>query len=147
MKFTDLLKPQIARTSEEMDEIVRSQDLGRRLFLQMLQEHGFREWRPGGTVPQNGLRLLLGLASYSYPDLALVQRLVDTVESRAFLGVIEFFDMLNVLTVEDLRNYIPGIGTPVQTPVAGLWVDGELVQRAAGANSWSVVSMFLSGSG
>ena len=45
---------------------------------------------------------------------------------------VEVFDTSLLKAMEDFDRFIPGIAPVYQTPVVGLWVDGELRVRKTG---------------
>lgn len=109
----------------------------RRTFSAVVAQSPFHLWSPGMPVTGDGRRLLLGIASYSEYDM----RLLDLLESALDGGAagetvqVDVFDVLDCTNMTDFEHYIPGIGSVLQTPVVGVWVDGVLQAKGTGAEA------------
>src|SRR4051812_35239453 len=85
----------------------------------------------GDPILNGGRRILLGGASYSVADLALL----DTLSEALGEGSGPRLDVFNVFecrSIVDFEKYVPGIGKVLQTPVVGYWEDGLLQEKAWG---------------
>jgi hypothetical protein len=93
-----------------------------------------RLWRPGDSIPSNGCRLLLGVAAWSGYDMRLLDVIVDAIASRrpSSVPVVDVFNVAQCRQQLDFRQYIPKIRLVTQTPVAGLWREGRLVEIKQG---------------
>ena len=96
-------------------------------------------WRQGETIPTNGTRILIGVATYSIQDLSLL----DSIESKLSIKTgrqetTQLFDVLKCTDMDDFEEYVSGIGKVFQTPVLGVWESGILQYKAAGwsARKW-----------
>ncbi len=86
---------------------------------------------PSAPIPSTTRYVVIGVASYSVPDLGLL----DVVESSAQAfdrASIAVFDATQCSSMDDFDRYIPGIGEVFQTPVVGVFVGGGLVDKATG---------------
>jgi hypothetical protein len=92
---------------------------------------GFSEPRHQFSL-RNGA--LIGIAFYSRDDLEFLDRIVAARgETASNVKEIIVFDVLGCKTMDDFEKLIPGIGLVYQTPVVGIWRDGELVEKGVGA--------------
>jgi hypothetical protein len=112
-------------------------------------------WVPGGPIPPEGRRLLIGVAHWSGYDMELLDLLEEPPSPQRFTGVlsgtgvrggmmglptvpiptrpqVDVFDVAQCRSEADFDLFIPGTGRVLQTPVVGLWVDGHLVEKASG---------------
>ena len=99
---------------------------------QAIQEAGGKRWRKG-DARIGSWRLLVGIASYSEPDLELAERLIKLPHVPDH--VIEFFNVLDIKDMQGFEDYIPGVGNVWGTPVVGLWRDGIIERAAHGADA------------
>lgn len=97
------------------------------LFPQWVSESPLHYWRPEDSIPSSGLRILIGIATYSVGDLYFLDVLIDSVAPE-ILGTFRFdvFNVLDCKKMEDFESYFPGVGSVTNTPIAGLWRDGAL---------------------
>lgn len=84
-------------------------------------------WRPGEPVEQRGVRLLLGVATWSGYDM----RLLDVVEEAlvrdsSTAPTVDVFNTQDCQRPGAFRRYIPGLRKVFQMPVAGIWREGAL---------------------
>ena len=86
-------------------------------------------WSPGQPTSQTGRRILIGIATWSGYDLALLDLIEDAIHAPIRIDV---FDTEVCRTPPDLERYIPGLDPGPQTPFVGLWENGQLVEMAAG---------------
>ncbi len=83
-------------------------------------------------MPNRGRRILLGVASYSLPDLALLDTLNEADGQGSIWPRLDVFNVLECKSVQDFERYVPGLGKVFQTPVVGYWEDGVLKENAWG---------------
>lgn len=135
--FVELLVPKAGRS------VAEAQLDAKTAFPEFMDSSELRLWRPGQPVLTNGRRLLIGVATYSVYDLKLLDIVhAHLTSQKPFAGdapisadeplTIDVFDILDCQTQSDFERYIPGIGPISQSPVVGLWVDGELQEKAIG---------------
>jgi hypothetical protein len=100
-----------------------------------------RHWKPGQPIGDRPKRLLIGVATYSYHDLRLLN-LVDEALTRSENSAlqVDVFDTGDCQSHEDFEKYIPGIGKVYQTPVAGLWENWVLRAKAWGKPARDLVA-------
>lgn len=108
-------------------------------FPSVVENTHMEIFRPGEELPTSGAHIWIGVASYSIPDLVML----DTIEaklSREPCGndTIHLFDVSAFTDSRDFEKYLPGIGRVYQTPVIGIWEDGVLKEKASGvtAKNW-----------
>jgi hypothetical protein len=134
--FAELLFPRAGNTVAENQLAARS------AFAELVESTDLRLWRPGQPIEANGRRLLIGVATYSVHDLKLLDLVQSHLTSQSQNGNVRFaagialsvdvFDILDCRTPDDFEKYVPGVGPVSQTPVVGLWADGELTENAFG---------------
>jgi hypothetical protein len=95
-------------------------------------------WEPDAPIPSTGRRLLIGVATWSGYDMALLDLLGQETVSDSVR--IEVFDTAQCHSQADFDRIIPGIGRVFHTPVVGLWVDGVLTENASGAAGRDLVA-------
>jgi hypothetical protein len=83
-------------------------------------------------VAPEGTRVLVGIATWSLYDLALLDQLQTTLTSGN-QTTIDVFDVDNCQGSGDFEGYVPGIGRVLQPPVVGVWRDGQQIKSAWGA--------------
>jgi hypothetical protein len=84
---------------------------------------------------QNGAKI--GVAFYSLRDLEFLDQLMT---SSRIPKTIVVFDVLSCETMADFEKFIPGIGPVHQTPVVGIWKDGQLARKGVGARGRDLLS-------
>jgi hypothetical protein len=113
---------------------------------EFLQAKGMKKWHPGDPIPGVGRRMLIGLATYSRDDIDLAQALVDHKASGGSGVQVELFSVMDIRTMQEFEEYIPGIGNVYQTPVAGLWEDGVVIRTSQGLEARKLIDdVILSG--
>jgi hypothetical protein len=104
-----------------------------RRFQERVAASPFRPWSPGDPIPEAGLRLLMGVATWSAYDLRLLDLVEETPrENWPTPLVLELFNVDDCRSLDDFDRYIPGLGKVFHTPVVGLWRDGRLTEKAEG---------------
>jgi hypothetical protein len=98
-------------------------------------------WSPGQPTSQTGQRILIGIATWSGYDLALLDLIEDAFTAPIRIDV---FDTTVCRTEADLEGYIPGLDSGPQTPFVGLWENGRLVETAAGSSGRQLVARVCS---
>jgi hypothetical protein len=106
-----------------------------------------RLWKPSDPIADRGIRVLVGTATWSGYDM----RLLDVIdEALARMGtdapLIEVFDASYLPSQEAYRDYIPGLPMVFHTPVAGVWHDGVLRERAEGYDARELVARMFGSS-
>jgi hypothetical protein len=113
-------------------------------FPGVVARTALRWWSPDSGIPAGGTRLVIGVATYSGPDmrlLDLVQEAVTKEDARRMAGArVEVFSVMACKSHEDFDRYVPGIGQVFQTPVVGLWVNGTLGEKCWGAPARELVA-------
>lgn len=111
------------------------------LFPSVAAAQAFRNWAPGDPVDDHGQRLLIGVATWSAPDM----QFLDSLAASPPPITIDVFTVAECRSMADFERYVPGIGTVFHTPVVGLWRDGQLVSTASGFPARDLVSRVLEG--
>jgi hypothetical protein len=125
-RFSSLLEPR-----SEMSVAQQQRDAAEQL-AGLLRGSRLHLWQPGDPVPSRGRRILLGVASYSLPDLALLDTLNEAHVQGSIWPRLDVFNVLQCQSIQDFERYVPGIGKVFQTPVVGYWEEGLLKERAWG---------------
>jgi hypothetical protein len=125
-RFSSLLEPRY-----EMSVAQQQRDAKEQLAA-LLQESRFHPWQPGEPIINRGRRILLGVASYSVADLALLDTLNEALEQGSIGPRLDVFNVLECRSIHDFEKYVPGLGKPFQTPVVGYWEEGLLKEKAWG---------------
>lgn len=127
MRFYDL--PRV-----EIDAKCSPTNLGEadRAFPTLVAKSHLHLARPDEPIPAKGLRILLGIATWSEYDLRLLDVVNDALSesNRPHMTV----DVFNIggLQSGDFEKLIPGLGPIYQTPIVGIWRDGVLIEKGAG---------------
>ena len=103
-RFSSLLEPR-----SEMSVGQQQRDAAEQL-AGLLRESRLQLWQPGDPVPNRGRRILLGVASYSLPDLALLDTLNEADEQGSIWPRLDVFNVLQCQSIQDFERYVPGIG-------------------------------------
>jgi hypothetical protein len=93
----------------------------------------------------SGPWLLIGLApSRSTYDLELVDSMVEEVTDPKRHLQVNFFDVSALHKQADIEQYIPELKRFYQTPVVGLWRDGQLMEFGEGERARQIIRRMLS---
>src|SRR5262245_50754445 len=127
--FTDLFRS--PSPAEETSPGQRQQAIDAR-FPSLVAGSPFRLWRPGDPFPQAGRRLLVGVATWSALDMALLDALAEAMREPPVALTVDVFNSADVVSHAGFESYVPGISPVFHTPVVGLWSEGRLTQAASG---------------
>ncbi len=125
-RFSSLLEPR-----SETSVAQQQRDAGEQLAA-LLGESRLHPWQPGDPILNRGPRILLGVASYSVADLALLDTLNEALGLGSGWPRLDVFNVLECRSIQDFEKYVPGIGKVFQTPVVGYWEEGLLKEKAWG---------------
>lgn len=130
MSFAELLKSDLHLSPSQQ------QQLASELFPSVVENSHMQLWRPGEGLPSGGTEIWIGVASYSIPDLEML----DDIEAKlsrqnAEDETIHLFDVSAFPEFRNFEDLLPGIGKVFQTPVIGIWEGGVLKERASGARA------------
>jgi hypothetical protein len=119
-----------------------------RQFAALVEASPFRLWRPGDPIPPHGVRILIGVATWSGYDMRLLDVIAEALAHGSAGGsVIEIFNTADCRQLPDFRQYVPRLRQVSHTPVVGVWRDGQLVESKEGYEARDLVArMFGSGS-
>ena len=126
IRFSSLLEPR-----SEMSVAQQQRDAGEQLAA-LLLESRLHPWQPGDPILNRGRRILLGVASYSVADLALLDTLNEAHAQGSIWPGVDVFNVHECQSMQDIEKYVPGIGKVFQTPVVGYWEEGLLKEKASG---------------
>jgi hypothetical protein len=101
-------------------------------FAAVASSGPLRLWSPGDPIPSQGKRLLIGVATWSAHDMALLDAVAESVRAGDVDLQVDVFNVADCPSPAAFERYVPGIGEVFHTPVAGLWCDGRLVERGPG---------------
>jgi hypothetical protein len=138
MKFADLLtcNPGVSPSLEQQEASRRFPDLVRASHLRL--------WSAEQVSPNIALRLIIGTACYSVPDLQLLDRMNERLgqpDNRHVL--VEVFDAGSCQSQAETATRIPGLGKVFYTPVVGLWRDGCLSASTQGFHARKMIEELL----
>lgn len=118
-------------------------ELARSRARELLLGTGIVFWDDSSPIPiQNGTTI--GIAFYSLPELELLDRLIlirDSVADSNGKSII-VFDVLRFKTMADFERLIPSFGPAYQTPIVGIWQDGNLVEKGTGGRGRALLSRY-----
>src|SRR5436305_8897678 len=103
-----------------------------RLFPAYVDDSPFLLWRLGDPIPRRGVFVLLGVATWSGYDMQLLDTLQEEIAHKHQYPAVAVFNAGILTSQEAIAEHIPGIGLVLQMPVAGVWRDGVLTERAEG---------------
>jgi hypothetical protein len=129
--FTDLAESPALPESPDGSLAARQGALDA-LFPAAVAHSPLRLWAPGDPVPARGDRLLIGIATWSGRDMALLDAVSQSLRDRHPPVTIEVFNVAGCASPDVFDRYVPGIGAVYHTPVVGLWSEGRLVDKASG---------------
>ena len=115
-------------------------DLSVRQLVQLLESSGARIWRPGDPVAQTGRRLLIGVSPWATVDAELIRRVLRHRPVYSIDMVVDFFDLDVLVKNRNPEDYFSSVPTIDSTPVAGLWIDGQMTHFAQGDFATRLVS-------
>lgn len=101
-------------------------------FPSVVSTSPFRLWSPGNPIPAKGKRVLIGVATWSAYDMKLLDAVSQVLQRSPLDLMVDVFNVADCSSLESFERYMPGIGRVFQTPVVGLWSDGQLVDKATG---------------
>jgi hypothetical protein len=88
---------------------------------------------PGKPIPDTGRHFIIGVATYSAPELELLDKVEEQLgRSEAEALDVEVFDVLACKNMSDFAAFIPGIDGVYRTPVVGVLSGGKLIDHATG---------------
>jgi hypothetical protein len=101
-------------------------------FPSVVSTSAFRLWSPGNPIAAKGKRLLIGVATWSAYDMKLLDAVSEVLQRASVDLTVDVFNVADCPSPEAFEEYVPGIGRVFQTPVVGLWSEGQLVDKATG---------------
>lgn len=97
-------------------------------------------WPDRQAATVHGRALVVGVAPYSRDDLRLLDALDEALERAAGdRPCVQVFSVLDCRGNRDADRFIPGLGAFFQTPLVGLWEDGELRAKGWGKRARDLV--------
>jgi hypothetical protein len=137
--FSDLFRspPPQASPDGSLEQWQRGVDA---LFSAAVSRSPFRLWSPGDPIPATGDRLLIGVATWSAHDLALLDAVSAALPTRSRGLAVDVFTVADCSSPQAFERYVPGIGNVFHTPVVGLWADGRLVETASGKRGRELIA-------
>jgi hypothetical protein len=142
MKFAELLKarPGVSPPQQQQEAI--------RHFPDLVKASNLRLWPSEDASQVPHLRLVVGTACWSVPDLELLDRINEKLGEVATQGIhIEVFDAGSGVSLADIAVRVPGLPKIFHTPVVGVWRDGHLSSSEQGARARKLIEHLLSLSG
>jgi hypothetical protein len=120
-----------------------------RRFQLLIANSPFPFGRWNDPIPQRGLRLLIGVATWSGYDMRLLDVIAEAPppSDPSAAPLIHLFNTADCKEPGDFKKYIPKLRGVSQTPVVGVWRDGRLYEAKEGYEARELVArMFGSGS-
>jgi len=115
-----------------------------RLFPEIVRRSHFHWWNPGDAIQATGMRILIGVATWSGYDLKLLDAVNDVLQSKLPSPI--QVDVMNVGLVPDsteLHRCFPGASDFVQTPFLGVWNDGQVQMFRQGHHAIRELSLLF----
>ncbi|XCN71145.1 MAG: hypothetical protein Q3M24_12550 [Candidatus Electrothrix aestuarii] len=135
MHFERLLTSQSYRSPGEQQRWARDK------FSALLAESSLEELPSEEFVKSKGRTILLIVAVYSLNDLRLLDKLDELCSRQKKMAVgMYIYDIENINSQYDLDKFIPGILPAYQTPMIGIWENGELKKSAWGNDALGVLN-------
>jgi hypothetical protein len=106
--------------------------------LQYAQASGLRVWRPGDSIASQGRRILLGVVPWSRYDMEAL----DAVGKDLRGARVDIFIVDECKSEAEIEEFVPGVGAVFQTPVVGIWDDGQLVDKAWGLEGRQLLARY-----
>jgi hypothetical protein len=115
-----------------------------RQFPDLVASSPFHLWRPGDPIPEQGVRHLIGVATWSGYDMRLLDVIAEAIRLNALnLPAIDVFNTADCQSAEDFARYIPGLNEVSHTPVWGFWRDGQLYSFVQGHSAREGLAKFF----
>lgn len=110
-------------------------------FPSVVRDHqNLRLWKPGMPFGTEGIRLLIGVVTWSGYDMLLLDMTVERMDQTRLPGMqVDVFDMDECDSEDRIREYVPGIRKVAQPPVVGLWQLGHLRRSESGHSARELV--------
>jgi hypothetical protein len=100
-------------------------------------------WRFGEPFSGEGRRILIGIATYSLPEMRALDTLIDAANHASTIkGTIDVFDTAACRNLEDFKRLVPGIGPSLHTPIVGVWENGVLKEKATSAEARKLLTTY-----
>jgi hypothetical protein len=90
-------------------------------------------------ISDASLRILIGAAFYSLPELELIDAIVPRLQTDDPAERLQIFEVMSCKSQADFEACIPGIGKVLQTPVVGIWKNGTLIEKASVHNAAKIL--------
>jgi hypothetical protein len=88
---------------------------------------------PNTPLPQTGICLILGVATYALPELSLLDEIDASLGGgNGTAPTVHVFNVLDCPDMAAFRQYIPGLDTVFETPILALVVNGQIVKQVSG---------------
>jgi hypothetical protein len=117
-----------------------------RLLPTFVQDSPFRMWKPGDRIPQHGIFVLLGVATWSGYDMQLLDTLQEAMSRPGKLPDVALFNAGILTSMDEFHQYVPGVPDVFHTPAVGVWRDGVLTERAEGYDARDLVARMFGSS-
>ena len=150
-RFDDLIDMQTVFNENSHDDDFGRPDRDGRIavseFLTLLNASRMKSWKPGDPIYRNGVRFLIGVATWSHQDMRLLDNIEKALLEHKYdndrVDVFDFWSECH--TQEELDRYIPGmdIGAIYHSPVVGRWENGILSVKSSGFGGRSVLLIYF----
>lgn len=102
-------------------------------FPRAVSQSRFGLRKPAAPIPKSGKLIIVGIACYIAEELQLLDELESSTHDNGQPPHrIEVFDVLKCQHMQDFDAFIPGMHEVFRSPVLGVIIDGNLVDKATG---------------
>ena len=136
-RFADLLRPIPGLSPSEQQRLAHEQ------LREIVNQSSMHYFNLGDEVVNQGIRVLLGVATYCIADMRLLDALNDLHSTVSPLARIDVFSVQDAEKPEDLERYIPTIGHRFDVPLVGIWNDAMIKESAWGAAARDLLTQYF----
>jgi len=113
-----------------------------RQFPLLVARGPLRLWRPDMPIAEQGIRLLLGVATWSGYDMRLLDLIIDSKRRiPREESIVDLFNVADCRRPGDVRNYVPKLRQVFHTPVFGVWRNGRFQEARQGHQARNLVAL------
>lgn len=123
-KFADLLF--------RFDNTVEAQRRAELALPFILAKSNLHLWNIGDAVLPHSIRFLIGVATWSLSDLRLLNALNAVLLNEKRTERVDVFNLDVCQTQTDILAFVANLDKVYQSPVVGVWYDGEQIKQACG---------------
>lgn len=140
--FADLLKYE----SQSPGLIAEQQLRAAKEFPSVVAKSRLTYWHCGDPISDTGERFLVGVAaSYNQFELGLLDQINEKLGAKALVPKPRRVDVFNVDDIQgsNLESYFPGLKVANNTPLAGVWRDGILLETGIASSALEILRTYF----